>query len=281
MAADTGISWSDSTFNPWIGCTKVSPACDHCYAERLMEHRMHRVKWGAGMPRARTSPSNWKTPLYWEKQHNAFMLAHGRRQRVFCASLADVFDNEVPSQWRTDLFRLIADTPHLDWLLLTKRIGNARDMIEEAVDSNDLPVWPWSHVWLGSTVVNQEEADRDVPKLLATPAAVRFLSIEPMLGPVNLVRVQMRLRPANFDGPEVNGYTAPLEAPCGVDWVIAGDESGPHARPSDLDWYRSLKDQCQAAGVAFHMKQICERGNPTLMELWPSELQVQGFPAAA
>jgi protein gp37 len=126
MAEKTGISWTDSTFNPWIGCTKIGPGCDHCYAEALMDRRWHRVQWGSGQQRERTSAANWKQPLLWEREHEAFALMHGRRRRVFCASLADVFDNEAPPQWRGELWSLVKETPHLDWLILTKRIGNAR-----------------------------------------------------------------------------------------------------------------------------------------------------------
>ena len=185
MAENSKIEWCDSTFNPWIGCTNVGPGCDHCYAEALMDKRWRRVQWGIGKPRERTSAANWKQPLLWEKEHDAFALMHGRRRRVFCASLADVFDNQAPAAWRAELFALIGLTPHLDWLLLTKRIGNVKQMLEQpGMPKDGMP----SNVWLGATVVNQEEADRDIPKLLAVPARVRFLSIEPMLGPICIER---------------------------------------------------------------------------------------------
>lgn len=120
MSDKTNIEWCDSTFNPWIGCTKISPACDHCYAERQDARGIYGGQhWGPGVPRKRTSAANWRKPMQWERQHAGFFAAHGRRRRVFCASLADVFDNAVPVQWRIDLMRLILDTPHLDWLLLT------------------------------------------------------------------------------------------------------------------------------------------------------------------
>jgi protein gp37 len=203
------------------------------------------------------------------------------RRSVFCASLADVFDNDVPDVWRAELFGLIYDTPNLDWLLLTKRIGNAVPMIADALYANDLwtTPWPWRHVHLGATVVNQAEAERDIPKLLATPAAVRFLSIEPMLGPVDLTidglvclpcRNAERMRMC----PETGAYECC--AACdhtgigdewGIDWVIAGGESGPHARPAHPDWFRSLRDQCAAAGVPFLFKQWgewCPRGPASL-----------------
>lgn len=234
MAENSEIEWTDHTFNPWIGCTKVSPGCDHCYAERREDKRLHRVRWGAGQPRQRTK--TWGDPERWNKAHDAFFAQYGRRQRVFCASLADVFDNEVDPAWRADLFRLISETPNLDWLLLTKRIGNAARMMFEARGGH----LPLQNAWLGATVVNQDEADRDIPKLLATPAAKRFLSIEPMLGPIDLKRL------LHYD----TGRTIR-----GIDWVICGGESGPGARPMHPDWARALRDQCTAAGVAFFFKQ--------------------------
>ena len=270
MAENSKIEWTDHTFNPWIGCTKVSPGCDHCYAEawdRRFAVSGHAMRWGAGVFRTRTSATYWRLPLQW----NAQAEREGRRFRVFCASLADVFDNEVPATWRVDLFNLILSTPSLDWLLLTKRISNAARMIDEALPDNmkalppDSPVArPWPNVWLGATVVNQEEADRDIPKLLATPASVRFLSMEPLLGPVDITpflwgkheAVDTICQNCPRDGDCECGYhtRTAMKMPA-LDWVIVGGESGPHARPMHPDWARDLRDQCTAAGVAFHFKQ--------------------------
>jgi protein gp37 len=267
MAEASSIEWTDSTFNPWIGCTKVSPGCEHCYAEAMMDTRLGRARWGPGQARQRTSASNWRQPLLWEKHHEAFELAHGRRRRVFCASLADVFDNEVDPAWRDELIGLIVSTPNLDWLLLTKRIGNVPHMLKADA---------WQHlpnVWLGATVVNQAEADRDIPKLLAVPARVRFLSIEPMLQPIDLWRhlpphCERHPPPLDADGKcevcEGRGIwsigaqldeseKAPIRR--GLDWVICGGESGPNARPMHPDWVRMLRDQCTDAGVPFLFKQ--------------------------
>jgi protein gp37 len=260
MAENSNIEWTDHTFNPWYGCTKVGPGCDHCYAEARMDTRLHRVQWGAGQPRVRTK--DWGDPGRWNRQHEAFFAAHGRRQRVFCASLADVFDNEVPAQWRVDLFRLIADTPNLDWLLLTKRIGNVSRMLRNVIDSlvresasteDEPPYWPWPNVWIGATIVNQEEADRDIPKLLEVPARVRFLSMEPLLGPVEFSNVTRRADAVRQLGKK---------ALAGIDWVIVGGESGHGARPMHPDWARSLRDQCAAAGVPFLFKQHGEWVSP-------------------
>lgn len=230
MSANTLIEWADHTFNPWTGCTAISPACDHCYAAAWAKR--------AGRDFAeRKRTKTWRDPEKWQAQAAAFMAQHGRRQRVFCASLADVFDNQAPHAWRVDLYELIERTPDLDWLLLTKRIGNARYMLP-ACWGDGLP-----NVWIGATITSQEEADRDIPKLLQVPARVRFLSMEPLLGPVDLPA-------AKAFG--LHGFGRHVK---GVDWVIVGGESGPGARPMHPDWARGLRDQCASAGVPFLFKQ--------------------------
>lgn len=310
MADTTEISWTDSTWNPWTGCTKVSPGCDGCYAESWSKRAGAKVgKWGPGAQRVRTTPANWRKPLIWNAEPFAQCPGCGwrdesreatgdrlvlcprclepavdARRRVFCASLADVFDHEVPRLWRTDLFRLLRSTPNLDWLLLTKRIGNAGRMISDALtDLGESHLeWPWPNVWLGATIVNQEEADRDIPKLLATPARVRFLSMEPLLGPVDLTDLVQRSGGGEHHFSALDCDVDPADDDWGgatVDWVIAGGESGPHARPMHPDWVRSLRDQCATAGVPFHLKQICERGRKLPMEQWPEDLRLpQAFP---
>ncbi|WP_186223564.1 phage Gp37/Gp68 family protein [Burkholderia gladioli] len=252
MSENSKIEWTDATFNPWEGCQKVGPGCDHCYAEARNARfgGGTAINWGPGAPRRRTSAANWREPVRWNARHEEFFAAHGRRQRVFCASLADVFDNAAPAAWRRDLAALIEATPALDWLLLTKRIGNAAAMLVDM-----FPAGTPDHVWLGATVVNQAEADRDVPKLLATPAHVRFLSIEPMLGPVDLGRAWHG--EAAVGGRCPGRYLPALrEVPRpSTSWVIAGGESGPGARPAHPDWPRALRDQCAKAGVPFLFKQ--------------------------
>lgn len=257
MSENSKIEWTDHTFNPWEGCQKVGPGCDHCYAETRNARFAGgtAINWGPGAPRRRTSSANWRKPLAWDANHEAFFAEHGRRQRVFCASLADVFDNAVDRAWRDDLATLILDTPSLDWLLLTKRIGNAASMLGEMFLDG-----PPENIWIGATITSQAEADRDIPKLLAVPAAKRFLSMEPLLGPVNLETIY------NTDFGESQPYLHPLlgwvsdghgdgcSAPA-IDWVIVGGESGPGARPMHPDWARSLRDQCRAAGVPFLFKQ--------------------------
>lgn len=275
MAAETNIAWCDSTFNPVIGCTKVGPGCDHCYAEALMDTRWERVHWGQHQPRKRTSVANWKQPRRWNRSHEKFFAQHGRRRRVFCGSLCDIFDNEWPPEWRADLFDLIDATPHLDWLLLTKRIGNVPKMLKEVLRFQ-LP----ANVWLGATIVNQEEADRDIPKLLAAPASTRFLSMEPLMGSVNLRRISTH--GGWYDA--LAGWRDVRESPAPegeIDWVIVGGESGPHARAMNIQWARGLRDQCAnaRAGTAFFMKQL--GGYPDKrdqLEDLPPDLRIRQFP---
>jgi len=218
MGEDSQIEWTDHTFNPWIGCTKVSPGCENCYAENYGKRR--KVFWGKGRPRQRTR--DWEKPLKWNRE----AVIQGRRIRVFCASLADVFDAEVNPQWRTDLWDLIRQTPFLDWLLLTKRPENIREMLP--------PDWGdgWSNVCLMTSVEDQARTDR-VRLLLEIPAKTRALSIEPLLGPVELDSQWMKH----------------------LDWIIVGGESGAGARPMHPDWVRALRDQCFDHGVEFFFKQ--------------------------
>ncbi len=242
MGAETLIEWADSTFNAWVGCTKVSPACDHCYAEGWAKRTGHPELWQG--QRRRTSSANWQQPRKW----NRAAEEAARRPRVFCSSLADVFDNQIPERWRDDLWHLIDQTPHLDWLLLTKRPQNIAKMLPTTAIG--APAWGdgWPNVWLGTTVESQAEADRRIPHLLAVPARVRFLSCEPLLEPVDL---------GGEWGAYQDGNNSPRRKSWldGLSWVIAGGESGGGARPMHPAWVRSLRDQCTAAGVPFLFKQ--------------------------
>ncbi|WP_213308299.1 phage Gp37/Gp68 family protein [Paraburkholderia sacchari] len=269
MSENSKIEWTDHTFNPWEGCQKVGPGCDHCYAE-TRNRRFGKgvaVNWGPGAPRRRTSVENWGKPKRWNDAHTEFFATHGRRQRVFCASLADVFDNEVDLLWRRDLFRLIDNTPNLDWLLLTKRIGNVPTMLRH-VGVGELP----SNVWLGATIVNQAEADRDIPKLLAVPARVRFLSMEPLLGPVDLEPYLWQS--GHLDAETMEWHDGPgalLRQRKELHWLIAGGESGHGARPMNPAWVRSLRDQCKKAGVKYFLKQW---GEWSPSENWPEDVAI-------
>jgi protein gp37 len=278
VAETTGIEWCDSTFNPWIGCEKVSPGCAHCYAETLVTGRMGRAgTWGADGVRQRTSPANWRKPLQWERQADAFYAEHGHRRRVFCASLADVFEprRELRS-WRTELFELIARTPRLDWLVLTKRPEEARDWLFEWDQIYGYGTWVtrddehhgWgcpSNLWIGTSIENARHTWRaDV--LREIPAAVRFISAEPLLGslfdlPRGSLHVPIVDGELQLTGEDLQAamratpdQRAPLDL-TGIDWLIAGGESGPNARPMDPDWARELRDACVDNGVAFFFKQ--------------------------
>lgn len=227
MAENSKIEWTHHTFNPWIGCQKVGPGCDHCYAEtwdaRGLQQR--ETRWGPHAARTRTSAGNWSKPRAWDRA--AAGLTY--RPRVFCASLADVFDSHrsILPAWRADLAQLIWETPNLDWMLLTKRIGNAAGMLAQM-----FPRGMPSNIWIGATIVNRLEMLRDAQKLRAIPAGVRFWSVEPMLE----------------DLGRIEGWMLP-------ELVICGGESGPGARPMHPDWARNLRDQCISAGVPFFFKQ--------------------------
>lgn len=229
MGEQTTIEWADHTFNPWVGCTKVSPACDNCYAESWAKRSGSPELWEG--TRRRTSAGNWRQPLKWDRD----AADAGVRRRVFCASLADVFDNQVPGQWRDDLWTLIAETEHLDWLLLTKRPQNIATMLPSIAFRTVTP-WGdgWPNVWLGATVENDEEARRRIPHLIAVAAHLRFLSMEPLVGAVCLWPWLVEKK---------------------IGWVITGGESGGSARPSHPDWFRQIRDDCQNCGVPFHHKQ--------------------------
>lgn len=267
---DSTIQWTTSTFNPWIGCSKISPGCVGCYAEKQNRFfRWARDGWGAGKQRRRTSASNWQLPIRWDRAASQA----GKRPRVFCGSLCDWLDEEVPTEWRRDLLDLVGATPSLDWMLLTKRPGLWRQLVEEAAGAGSALAARWlvgeapPNVWLGATVEDRPRAEERIPQLLAIPAAVRFLSCEPLLEPI---------------GPDLDG----------VDLVICGGESGGNARPFDIEWARQLRDRCRDAGVSFFMKQCGSRPveNGRAMKLrddhggdpdeWPEDLRVRELPEA-
>lgn len=226
MGKNSHIEWTHHTFNPWWGCAKVSPACENCYAEAWAKRVGNKV-WGTKAPRRFFGDDHWREPLKW----NAEAEKLGVRYRVFCASMADVFENRSDlNDARTRLWALIEATPNLDWLLLTKR----PEHVAKLAKWGDL--WP-DNVWLGTTVENQEWADKRMPHLLAVPAKTRFLSCEPLLGNIDL-----------------SAYVTKGQKPQ-IHWVITGGESGPHSRPMNPEWVRGLRDFCRKAKVAFHFKQ--------------------------
>lgn len=254
MAETSKIEWCDATFNPWIGCTKVSPGCDHCYAERQNAHRKWTAggAWGPHAARRRTSVSYWKQPHRWAQTLPNKLQ---RRPRVFCASLADWLDNQVPQQWRIDLALLVHATPQLDWLLLTKRIENFQRLSPwpVALPDGGQAGFP-SNVWLGVTAEDQEHFDRRWKILSQIPASVRFISYEPALGIVW----------------DISG-----NATANPDWVICGGESGPGARMMEPAWARDVQMQCRVRRVPFFMKQMTSK-TPI-----PDDLLVRQFPRSA
>ena len=242
MADITEIAWTDSTFNPVIGCSKVSAGCDHCYAE-TMSNRYGWVEWGPHGERRVTSDANWRKPLRWNEQAEITNAPH----RVFCASLSDVFDNKWPEGVRERLFNLIRLTPNLTWQLLTKRPQNVAKM---------LPL-DWGHgyenVWLGTTTEDQTEYDRRWAVLKDVPAASRFVSYEPAIGPVSIAGFEVK-----------------------PDWVIVGGESGPGARTMNPAWARDIIAECRQHGAApFHKQWGTYRSNPLCYEQGMTQSQAK------
>jgi protein gp37 len=232
------IEWTDHTFNPWIGCQKVSPGCDHCYAEAMMDHRYGKVEWGPHGQRKRTSDENWENPVKWNREAEAFRRNCGHRPRVFCASLADVFDNQVPAAWRKDLFELIRKCDEMDWLLLTKRPQNIFKMLPS--DWGD----GYPNVWLGMTAEDQPNFDLRWKHLQKISALVKFVSYEPAIGPLQL--------PTH--GPVPN-------------WLISGGESGGGARPVKGRWIRDVIADCRERGIApFHKQWGVYQNNPLFVK---------------
>lgn len=241
----TRIEWTDHTLTPWNGCSKVSAGCKYCYAESQDKRhlRSRDLHWGENAPRLFASDAYMAQPLVW----NRAAERAGVRRRVFCASMGDFFelhpDPRIAArqqEYRDRVYKLIDQTPWLDWLFLTKRPENVQGMV------------PWlgrfpANVWLGVSVENQDAAEARIPILLdldAQYSGVRpFLSCEPLLGPIDLEAA------------------APSHAlPLTLHWVIAGSESGANARPAELDWFRSLRDQCTRLGVPYFFKQYREPG---------------------
>lgn len=260
MGADTKIEWAHHTFNPWIGCTAVSPACDHCYAERFAKRLG--VAWGPHAERRLAAETTLKQPHAWNRK----ALREGKRARVFGPSLADPFDKQVSIAWLTVYLDIIRRCDAMDWLLLTKRpqliLARLRAALDDAQSQNHMVRWdtapvaawlqrwidgtPPANVWLGTTVENQDELARRLHHLENVPAHRRFLSCEPLLSGLD------------FMGDLHAGL---------IHWVIAGGESGPGARPSNPQWFRDLRDQCAAADVPFLFKQWGE---------WVSASEVAG-----
>lgn len=244
MGKNSKIEWTHHTFNPWRGCTRVSEGCRNCYAE-TMSHRNPKVlgEWGPNGRRVIAKEAYWRQPIAWNREAERA----GERRRVFCASLADVFEaNPQVTDARARLFELIERTPWLDWLLLTKRPENIEGMMPLQWFP---PVGLPRNIWFGCTTENQDEFDARWPVMEAFARnwhpAIVFLSIEPLLGPMDIAH---ELQETDI-GDDYPVWTRP------PDWIIVGGESGANARPMHVDWVRSLRDQCIGVGVAFHFKQ--------------------------
>lgn len=296
MSENTKIEWADHSWSPWRGCTKVSPGCANCYAETLSKRNPAVLgQWGKGKPRVLAK--NWGDPVRWQKRTSMDMP----RPRVF-PSLCDWLDEEVSTEWRVRFLRLMFDTPHLNWLLLTKRPDEFHVLMARCLDAigksegfpkegKPSPFGDWAvgwlsgkaspdNVWFGVSVEDQKRADERIPILLQIPAVVRWLSLEPLLGPVDLTEA----------GSKVFAAWRKLH------WLVIGGESGHGARPCNVEWVRSLKDQGKHAGVPVFVKQLganphCDcgelpaGGNAEMMHPkggdpseWPADLRVREFP---
>lgn len=264
MAENTNIEWATHTFNPWMGCQKVGPGCDHCYAEVWDEKAGGESRWGPHAARTRSKQGNWDRVVTW----NSKARDAGIRESVFVASLADVFDthSSILPEWRADLAALVKKCENLDFMFLTKRAGNVEKLLKAM-----FPEGAPSNLWIGATIVNQEEANRDIVKLLKAKSAcgfpVAFLSMEPLLGPVKLTDLhykegdaELRLNALSAEiwvenTESAAGYANEADGVTKLDWIIVGGETGIEARPMHIDWARSLRDQCAEAGTPFLFKQ--------------------------
>lgn len=317
MGANTHIQWCDHSFNGWIGCTKISPGCANCYAEVSDKNRFSRTlggtkeepqaHWGKGAPRYKTRGNNWQQPLKWNRDAEK----SGVRARVFCASFADVFDAEVPDEWRDELFALIARTPHLDWLLLTKRPEEAARYLAVSLDgsypvpdratraeaiANACNEWEgarvrvadeflmnggFNNVWLGASVENQKTANERVPILLQIPAMIHFLSMEPLLESVRLWDLRCGELFDCEGAPYYNalgGFSWWGDGDNGhrgpkIDWMIIGGESGIGARGFNLNWARDLISQAHGPSrkTAVFVKQLGAAPYEAELDEWGAE----------
>lgn len=287
MGVDTGIAWTDHTFNPWWGCQRVSPGCERCYAE-TWDRRWGGEHWGPQAPRRFFGDAHWNEPRKWNREAEKA----GVRRRVFCASMADVFEDRRDLDLERDrLWSLIGETPSLDWQLLTKRPENLARMLpwmpcrsdvcnaskadgilcadDECDNENGVRGKPWPNVWLGTTAEDQRRLDERAPRLCRVPAAVRFLSIEPQLESI-----------------EVRPW---LHGPAPIHWLIVGGESGADARGFRFEWARLLLSRAREAGTAFFMKQggsnpaeyiahLRMSGKGDVFDELPADLRVRQFP---
>ena len=330
MSAGTKIQWTDSTHNFWRGCTKVSPGCANCYAEVNIGVKMHGVKWGPGKPRVLSQ--SFDAPLAWNKrpwvcercgefvadrkEHDSkFACDSGEfhRHRVFSLSLGDWLDDEVPIEWLARMLNVIWRCPHLTWQLLTKRPENFFTRLEAVFYSNipdQFEEWlsEWIHhgnipknIWIGASIENQPTADKRIIELHKIPAALRFLSVEPLLENVKLKLDTIDIRASWPAGKFPNEANTSVKYSPSIGWVIVGGESGPRARLCELTWIRDIVQQCAAARVPVFVKQMgsrparwekherefgnfgrCDPFNDKKggdINEWPGDLQIRQMPA--
>jgi protein gp37 len=247
MARKTGISWTEATYNPWWGCTKVSPACDNCYAETSSTNKGWHV-WGPGTSRKRMTEATRRAPLTWERE----AVREGKRIRVFTLSMGDIMDGEVPQEWREEVRDLIDRTPHLDWQLLTKRPENYHRFLPSS--------FAHPNVWLGTTAENQHYYNIRWPAMAKLrerfPSAPLWISYEPALGPLSV---------ADHDDKP--------------DWIIFGGESGHGFRSMDVRWAEQIKAECEQFDIRFHLKQMAAGSTVSAKNLIPQHLKIREYPS--
>lgn len=247
MGEVTEISWTHHTFNPWTGCVRISEACRFCYAETFSDRFNQPSLWGPDAKRKMASEKYWNDPIRWNKKAEAA----GERRRVFCASMSDIFeDRRDLDEPRKRVAGLIERTPWLDWLLLTKRPEHVNELADRAGMFHNGGFL--SNVWMGTTTENQEMLDERAPELINIKARIRFLSCEPLLGPIKIPQMALANLPVSM-GLSLDGNT--IHRARDIHWVIVGGESGDHARPMHPEWARSIIQQCRRAEVPVHFKQ--------------------------
>lgn len=254
MSDKSKIEWTDATWNPIRGCSRVSEGCRNCYAERiaarfsrpgqpyegLAKHVAVTKEWEKREFPLVVNEARWTGEVRFIREHLADPLRWKKPRRIFVNSMSDLFHEKVPDGWITDIFNVMAQCERHTFQILTKRPSRMQDWM--AARCGRVP----PHVWLGVSVEDQKTADERIPLLLQTPAAVRWVSYEPALGPVDFTN----LNPPNFINAFDHSFGLPM-----LDWIVCGGESGPGARSMHPDWARSVRDQCQAAGVPFFFKQ--------------------------
>ena len=297
--ADTKIEWAERVWNPIIGCSVISPGCTNCYAMRMAARLepMGNARY-AGLTRHTKAGAVWTGEVRLFKEALTLPLRWKRPRRIFVNSMSDLFHEDVPDEWIDRVFAVMALAPQHTFQVLTKRAERMRAYltkpgrwahVDEAMDHFSLDVWntldgperlPLPNVHLGVSVEDQARADERIPHLLATPAAVRWISAEPLLGPVDLRFLQPGDPPVEIDAlAGTHGVYRPHGGEnASLDWVVVGGESGPGARPMHPDWARSLRDQCAAAGVPFFMKQMSGPRKSAMLPI-PEDLAVREYPA--